>query len=102
MVASSARLAGGTDQALTARPSDRRRTGNGVGSRAHTRRPDRSTLPLTPLQAQTLAALTDEPSGPKAIADRTFLSPRQVRSGVLALSAKGLAVREAGGWRRAS
>jgi predicted Rossmann fold nucleotide-binding protein DprA/Smf involved in DNA uptake len=72
----------------------------GVGSRAASVRYPRADRPLTALQAEVLEALTDVPAWPKAVAARCSLSERQVHTGVYALSAKGLAVRTAGGWRR--
>lgn len=62
---------------------------------------DRSLLPLTELQAAVLPALNDEPAWPKALAERAGLPAKRVRSALLSLSAKGLAVRTSTGWRKA-
>jgi predicted Rossmann fold nucleotide-binding protein DprA/Smf involved in DNA uptake len=96
MVAGSRRLAATDDAALTA-PTQR----VPVRSRVNTvdRLTNRPIPPLTDIQAEVLAALTDVPAWPKALAGRCSLTERQVHSGVYALSAKGLAVRTAGGWR---
>lgn len=59
----------------------------------------RNALPVTPIQQKVLDALTTEGAGPSVIAKRCGLGAQQVANAVRFLSAKGLATRDAKGWR---